>query len=449
MKQYFNFLLLFFCNLTFYQLGAVDVTTRQYVFEVGEVRTFSPGRIIATSTSSDRTIVDCVAHLGEDKVTFTAMKPGMASWTVSYQDSKGASHGINYVIEVIDINSIAIPNQLTLKIGDTYKFAPIIQDSRMKKYLLEWRSMDESIATINSDYTEKVPIPNCLGSCYTIEYRRGGDLTALKPGITQIVATYKDKSSVCQLIVEPNFVSDIVFENPNIDVKEYMQIQLSPNVLPETATNKELIWTSANPMVAIVNNKGLVTGLQKGKATIMAQAIDGSNSTAAVIVSVVPETKLEHMVEMKINDCANFSTMIEDGNSFTMNLKPVSDKWELREFIVNDSDALAQLNNGSYSVTDVEGPHSISATFAYNGTLEFYDFSGTSGSMTLDDKITLSKDGDVLVISNINSGAIVNIYSVNGQTIGSHKSSDNFIKISLEPSYYIISIDDKYFKIRI
>ncbi len=59
-------------------------------------------------------------------------------------------------IEVIDINSIRIPESLTLTIGDTHHISPVIQDSRMNYYLMEWHSTDESIATVDVDSNGKI-----------------------------------------------------------------------------------------------------------------------------------------------------------------------------------------------------------------------------------------------------------------------------------------------------
>lgn len=61
---------------------------------------------------------------------------------------------------------------------------------------------------------------------------------------------------------------------------------LSPKIRPSYATEKELIWSSSNEEVAVVNSKGKVIPLSHGKSIITATAKDGSgvNASCEVIV---------------------------------------------------------------------------------------------------------------------------------------------------------------------
>lgn len=51
---------------------------------------------------------------------------------------------------------------------------------------------------------------------------------------------------------------------------------LSYSVIPENATNKNIIWTSDNISVATVNSDGVITAILKGEATITAKSDDGA-----------------------------------------------------------------------------------------------------------------------------------------------------------------------------
>lgn len=70
---------------------------------------------------------------------------------------------------------------------------------------------------------------------------------------------------------------------------------LTATVLPEKATNKAVVFTSSNPIVATVLPNGLVTGITKGEATIVVTTADGG-FTASCRVKVddvaVSEVKL-------------------------------------------------------------------------------------------------------------------------------------------------------------
>jgi uncharacterized protein YjdB len=61
---------------------------------------------------------------------------------------------------------------------------------------------------------------------------------------------------------------------------------LTATVAPANASNKNVSWTSSNPLIATVNATGLVTGVGAGNATITVTTADASK-TATCIVSVV------------------------------------------------------------------------------------------------------------------------------------------------------------------
>ncbi len=69
--------------------------------------------------------------------------------------------------------------------------------------------------------------------------------------------------------------------------------QLVAVVLPETATNKSVVWSSSDLSVATVSSEGLVTGVAAGTAVISVTTIDGGKTaTCSVTVQekVVPVT---------------------------------------------------------------------------------------------------------------------------------------------------------------
>jgi len=69
-------------------------------------------------------------------------------------------------------------------------------------------------------------------------------------------------------------VTGIKITPTSIDVNE--TFKLSAEVLPEEATNKNIIWASDDPTIATVDNNGLVKGIKKGKTKITVKTKDGS-----------------------------------------------------------------------------------------------------------------------------------------------------------------------------
>lgn len=63
---------------------------------------------------------------------------------------------------------------------------------------------------------------------------------------------------------------------------------LTATVLPENTTNKDGAWTSSDETVATVDDEGLITAVNPGKAAITATTKDGSEISAACQVTVDP-----------------------------------------------------------------------------------------------------------------------------------------------------------------
>ncbi|MFX3636012.1 MAG: cadherin-like beta sandwich domain-containing protein [Candidatus Pristimantibacillus sp.] len=59
--------------------------------------------------------------------------------------------------------------------------------------------------------------------------------------------------------------------------------QLQAIITPNTATVKEVIWTSSNPAIATVDSSGKVTAVAEGKVTITATTVDGTFVSAGVL----------------------------------------------------------------------------------------------------------------------------------------------------------------------
>jgi alpha-tubulin suppressor-like RCC1 family protein/uncharacterized protein YjdB len=71
-------------------------------------------------------------------------------------------------------------------------------------------------------------------------------------------------------------------------------LQLTATMLPEDASNQELLWTSNNSKIASVDQNGMVTAVAEGTATITATAKDGSGVSANCVVTVAKSTSGEN-----------------------------------------------------------------------------------------------------------------------------------------------------------
>ena len=117
----------------------------------------------------------------------------------------------------------------------------------------------------------------------------------------------------------------------------YNTYQLSVVIEPEDATNKKLQWSSSNPRVAMVDENGLVTGLNSGKAIISVRSSNGLVKTCEVIVTVieVKDITLNHeKYDLEIGETLNLDVVFNPENA---SIKDV--KWTTSDIFVADVDA--------------------------------------------------------------------------------------------------------------
>ena len=81
-------------------------------------------------------------------------------------------------------------------------------------------------------------------------------------------------------------VASITLEPSSVSLEPKQTVQLVASVTPDAATNKALTWSSSDQGVASVDTNGLVTANKSGKATIQAEATDGSGVYATCEVTV-------------------------------------------------------------------------------------------------------------------------------------------------------------------
>ena len=88
-----------------------------------------------------------------------------------------------------------------------------------------------------------------------------------------------------------NKITAIAINNNEANLFINNTLQLSATVTPEDATFADVLqWTSINPEVATVDDNGLVTGIAKGDAEIIATTCDGSNLSASYTIKVALST---------------------------------------------------------------------------------------------------------------------------------------------------------------
>ena len=118
-----------------------------------------------------------------------------------------------------------------------------------------------------------------------------GLVTANAVGEANITALAADGSGVkaeCVVTVIPTMVESIAINGDAASVRKGRQLALAADVLPATATNPQLIWSSSNAAIATVDEDGTVNALAAGDVTITATAADGSGIASDYALVVTP-----------------------------------------------------------------------------------------------------------------------------------------------------------------
>ena len=142
---------------------------------------------------------------------------------------------------------------------------------------LEWSSENPEVATVDAN----------------------GVVTGKKLGKTVITAKTKDGTDITvstNLTILPLYVETMAFAEPSVSIVKTEDKTITLTLNSEEVDNKSMAWTSSDESVAtVVQNpnssyplEAIVTAHKIGKATIKAEAQDGSGISATCEVEVTP-----------------------------------------------------------------------------------------------------------------------------------------------------------------
>ena len=102
---------------------------------------------------------------------------------------------------------------------------------------------------------------------------------------------------------------DVLVTNINIVGKDEISVagtlNLSAEITPKNATNKNIYWTVNNVRVATINQSGILTGLKEGEVIVTASSKDGSGIKATKTIKIIDINKEEGNGETIISGDVN------------------------------------------------------------------------------------------------------------------------------------------------
>jgi len=356
----------------------------------------------------------------------TAIAVGEAIITATTNDGSNLSASCKVSVVPTLAESIALDKtEISLKANESAMLvATLLPESTTEKSVM-WTSLNESVATVDAN----------------------GLVTTIAVGEAIITATTNDGSNLsasCKVTVIPTLAESIVLDKTAISLKANESAMLVATVLPESTTDKSVMWTSLNESVATVDANGLVTAIAVGEAIITATTNDGSNLSASCKVSVVPT--LVTSIEVTPTEYEGV-----EGSEFQLTAIILPEEATNKNVNWSSSDeAIANVSEGGLVKVLKEGNTEITASTTdgsnLTATCKITVLTGIDG--VSDDNIVVATNGNYIIVSSAPKNVDVNVYSNNGTLIRSVKSAGETISINISSKgIYYVKVGNKTVKV--
>lgn len=258
---------------------------------VGDVLTLSatvrPSTIVApfTWTSSNPDVVKIVENSGR----MTAVAPGNAVISATCEGITGKTA---VTILPIEAQSVTLnETSLTLKVGMDALLTASVSPNNTTYPTVTWESSDPNIATVSNGQVIAVGVGECV-----------------------IRAKCGDVVANCDVVVEITPVEGVALSQNTAEIYINQVLQLSATVLPETATDKSVSWTSSDENVAIVDVTGKVMAIGVGTATITASCSDTSATCQLTVKPILAQEVVLNYgaLTLRVNGMQQLTAMVAD-----------------------------------------------------------------------------------------------------------------------------------------
>lgn len=151
---------------------------------------------------------------------------------------------------------------LALCISKSATLKEMVSPANAKNKAVSWKSSNTKVATV-----------------------KGGKVTAKAKGTATITVITVDgaKKAICKVTVGKVQAKMITLKK-TATIRQGNKLTLKPIITPKNTDPKTITWTSSNKKIATVSSKGVVKGINTGKATITAKTWNGKKSKCTVTV---------------------------------------------------------------------------------------------------------------------------------------------------------------------
>ena len=293
-----------YCTVTVTEV--INVTEIKLNTNTLSLNVGSTGQLYATvnpSNATDKTITWSSSDNSIATVSNTGLVKGIAEGNATITAKCGnVSATCNVTVEnpIINASSITLtPSSLHLYTGSTGQLTATVEPSNATDKTVTWSSSDNSIATVSNT----------------------GLVKGIAAGNATITAKCGNVSATCNVTVENPIInaSSITLTPSSLHLYTGSTGQLTATVEPSNATDKTVVWTSSDELIATVSDSGIVEAIAEGEAVITASC---GTVTAVCQVSVeeyvVNPTQIKvtpHSIVLFVGSTGQLSATVEPSNT--------------------------------------------------------------------------------------------------------------------------------------
>ena len=237
---------------------------------------------ITPSTTASKTVYwsssnPSVAGMGSGGVV-NAKTAG--NCVITAKTSNGISAKCTVTVKPAITGITVSPTTLTMTAGTKYTLKATITPSAVLSKTVYWSSSDPNVAGMAS----------------------GGVVNAKAAGTCTVTAkTSNGKTATCKVTVKGNSngPTGIKLNFSSVTMTEGTKFTLKATVIPDTAKNKTVYWSSSDPTIAGMQSGGVIIAKIPGTCTITAKTSNGFSASCKVTVRSIEQRNIDNFKKLK------------------------------------------------------------------------------------------------------------------------------------------------------
>lgn len=279
-------------------------------------------------------------------------------------------------------------HELSLSIGDVHKLEYSLYPSDATSDVV-WVSSNAEVAVVNTN----------------------GEVTALSNGNTTITVKTIDGTLLDNCLVHVIVpVENVILNTHELLMEKNEKILLTAVITPSDASNKNLVWISANPNIANVDDNGYVTANDYGKTSIVVQTEDGNK------VDYCKVQVIKHVSAISLN-CSELTLKVGDSYTLLPTIEPFDATDQTVSWTSSNPD-IVSVNDGM--IKAIKEGVSIIMVKTNDGSktaiciVTVGNTTSVSNTATSDFSWIYDKSTKTIKINNSSNNDIIQIYTSNG-----------------------------------